>query len=402
MSRTQSPETERNPAFHATTAAARRPAGSAKRALIVTEGLPRRPIIGTVLPGSNPVELFLAVADGLPDYEFLAYVPSLGIHQETWFKKKRIRYTDDLCFFLMQATSLQAVLTFGALPHTAHMRVLIAVSLLREIAVPVIDIQHGLFQWGINFTDSSLQQGFGQDAGISLVLNAVADEQVTWAGKQAIGYPRFTQTVKATPPSPHAPILIATNSNWHIYSQEDRIRLQRILQRLFLDFTCVNFVWKPHPAEFNATLTSLKSLIDRVMQERKLFGHVQLARPVSEGGRTLTELIATCRAGIATVGTALIDFELYQRPCVVYDCAAVQDINTHMPRVDRFTTYEDLVERLVQLNESGTAPVTGQLKPFEPQALRDILTVRMTSSRRQQGDALPAVLRHLVLAKQLI
>lgn len=369
-----------------------------------SEGRNMRPLVGVPLLGSSGFELFSACAEELACFDFFVYLPQETESAKSWFHRHGIRYTTDLEFFLFNIPSLDVALTFGALPHRSHTRVLLAVSLLRELGIPTIDIQHGLFQWGINFHEDSLKQGFGQDAGISLPIRTTADVQLTWNGTNAIGYPRFRSA--AVPSSEQDEfILIATNSNWHIYTQEDRCLLSTTFRQLFDDMYQTRFVWKPHPAEFSRANTSLAALIDEIRNSPNKFRNVRLVPGGGARSSPLTELVGRCRAGIATLGTAVIDFEMNQRPCCVFDSPATRSFARSMPSADSFERYESLLAWLSNIDGKTRPPITGQLRPFEPAALNSHLLraidTRRSAPKAELRSCIPSIVRHTDLARRL-
>lgn len=365
------------------------------------EGSPPK-TIAIVLPGSGPIELVESIAELLTNFRVFLFANGLSPYFEKRLERLGISYTKEFEFFLLQAPSADLVLTFGALPHPAHIHVNIAISLFNELKTPVLDIQHGLFQWGISFTDTSLKQGTQVGAGCSLPMATTADQQIQWFGDDGIGYPRYTQDHAARQTSPPhvndtSPILIATNTNWHIYQEEDRERFKRMLRRLFTDYPDIPFIWKPHPAEHNPKLSSIHTLFLDIKNE---FLNVEVARPASEGGKTLTELVEDCRAGIVTVGTALLDFEMLGRPCLCYNSHAVKPLIEHMKQVRKFSSYEELIDNLPALKSSDAIPRLGYLKPFDPKLLHRYLDCQPVRSR--DDSALRHCLQTISLARQVL
>lgn len=374
-----------------------------------TQGLPHlpapsteAPIIAIVLPSPNPLELVECLVPHLSDYRVLLYVNGMNPTLEARVRALGLFYTTDFDFFLMQAPNVSLVLTFGALPHPAHIHVNLAVSLFNDLKIPVMDIQHGLFQWGVCFSDTSLRQGSDFESGCSLPMNTVADVQVTWAGPDGIGYPRCAEattqqetSLKNDTIQPY--ILLATNTNWHIYHEEERHRLKLILREAFLDFPDIHFVWKAHPAENSPTLMSVHSLIEEVRDD---FPNVEIARSVAEGGKSLTELIQHCHAGICTVGTSLIDFELFGKPCLCFETHAVKKLISSLPQIETFSSRYELKAKLSTVVTSGVVPKTGQMLSFRP----DKLIAKIASHARQTRHPSPlsASLRAVALAKQLL
>lgn len=359
-----------------------------------------RPLIGVMLPGLNAAEIFLANAESLRDFDFLVYIPSINTKLRKSLERAGVRFTTEIAFFILNSAHFDAGMTFGCLPHVAHRNVLLLTAMMREIGVPVIDIQHGLYQWGINFTDDSREVGFSGTSGISLPISTMADLQITWTGENAVGYPRYKKIFHPAP-KPHGPILIATNTNWHIYTNEDRYRLLRMFSELFASLPRTRFVWKPHPAEFNPANSILREMIKEIQEKPQTFPNVTIVGGGATEQATLTELIGDCRAGIATIGTAVIDFEMLHKPCAIFDCPAVSELNGDLVYADTFRTFNQLIAWINNLDEETKAPVTGQLKLFDPSALAHHMKEAISAADARQRTAknlLPILIRYQKLA----
>jgi hypothetical protein len=362
-----------------------------------------KPILGVLLPGTNALEIFAATAETVTDFDFFVYIPRVDFKAQHTLNRLGVRYTSELNFFILHAPTLDAALTFGCLPHPAHNNVLLLTGLLKELAIPVLDIQHGLYQWGINFTDTSLEQGFAGEAGISLPMKTQADYQVTWAGENAVGYPRCKASA-TTLAATDGPILIATNTNWHIYSEEDRQTFIRTLHLIFTRLESVQFVWKPHPAEMSPNNIALNEFMESIRQSPTKYRNVEIFTQNKLEPVTLTDLIRGCRAGIATVGTSVIDFEMLGKPCAIFDSPTVRALNDSLSYADRFHNFESLLAWFDRLDENTLPPVTGQLKPFSESAFSDIVNKAITLSekgRSKVGEPLPIVLKYTGLSKAL-
>ncbi|MEL7280810.1 MAG: hypothetical protein AAFY35_07245 [Pseudomonadota bacterium] len=359
--------------------------------------------IGVILPGNNPLELFFAVRDGLPHHDYFVFAPGLSEDNKARLNGLGVRHTHELGTFLMLSDSLECALSFGLLAHDAHLQPLIAASLLREMSIPIIDIQHGLFQWGINFSDSSLQQGFSKGEGVSLPFSTEADVQLTWNGINPIGYPRMhaTRPRRVGAPGSHV-ITIATNTNWHIYSAEEQIRLREILRQLFLDLPHQTFAFKPHPAETSAKKSLLFDLVAEVSSDRKKFVNVQVLPSMSEGGQSLTDVIKNSDAGIVTAGTSIMDFELFGIPCVAFECRSTSKLLGALTHVETFSNYDELLAFLCRPDRASCVPETGHLRAFDPDALQQTIEEQCDGAQKaDQQNKLKSRLEHMMIARQL-
>jgi len=361
-----------------------------------------RPLVAIALPGGNSVELAVQIVKNVSGFDFLLYAPDIRAKHRDQLEMQRVRYTTDFVFFLMQSHFYSAALTLGCLPHTSHMRVVLAVSMMRQMGIPVIDVQHGLFQWGVNFIDRSVRQGFASNAGISLPIETLADLQVTWGGPDGIGYPHAVPG-DADQEDRGTFALVATNTNWHIYSDEERAHLMRILQHAFEWLPDVPFIWKPHPAEFAEQNSRIFSLIADVRANPRKYPNVRLVDPHDSVDRSLSEIVSRAALVIATLGTAVLDCELWKRPCAVYKSPAVTPLLPELEAVTTFSTFDELIDLLGAAERAIAPPVTGQLAPFRPDRLESILSQMITarSSERTPKDSLGIVLDHIALARSI-
>lgn len=359
--------------------------------------------VGVILPGNNPLELFFAVREGLPHHDYFVFAPGLSEANKAKLKGLGVRHTNDLSTFLMLSESLECALSFGLLAHEAHIQPLIAASLLREMSIQIIDIQHGLFQWGVNFSDSSVQQGFSKGAGVSLPYATEADIQLTWNGENAIGYPRMHATrSRRQGPSGSQVITIATNTNWHIYSAEEQIRLREILRQLFLDLPHQTFAFKPHPAETSAKKSLLFDLVAEISTNRKTFANVQVVPSLQDGGQTLTDLIKNSDSGIVTAGTSIMDFELFGIPCVAFECRSTSMLLNSLSNIETFSNYDELLSFLSRTDPKIGVPETGHLRTFDPDALNHTIETCCDEPRHSdQHNNLKLRLEHMMIARQL-
>ncbi|HCG6131699.1 TPA: hypothetical protein NJ068_002548 [Vibrio parahaemolyticus] len=292
----------------------------------------KKSIIGCVLPGNTPVDLIIPISKKMTKYEFLVYSPHLYESQKKRLKKSGIKYTTEFNLMLLNLPSINLMLTFGLLPHIVHRPVIELASVYKKLGGNVIDFQHGLFQWGINFSDNFDEQGYSSGKGLSLPIKTLADMQITWFGEQKVGFPRGTPV----PTTNEGYTLIATNTNWHVYSKEEQIKLAKLIYEYIKENGDTYFLWKPHPAEFNPNLSTILSVFD--------FSKLDNLEIISHGveGQSLELLIAGCNNVISTVGTSLLDIQVYEKPCLVYKTKATAELVAQFDSVKTFSSSHEL------------------------------------------------------------
>ncbi|TKF30068.1 hypothetical protein [Enterovibrio norvegicus] len=289
--------------------------------------------IGFILAGSTPLDLIIPLVKGCKKFEYFVYCPKLTESQKRNLSINNIKFSTEYEFVMLNLPAFNVLITFGLLPHLAHKQVIKLCSLFKKIGGEVIDFQHGLFQWGINFCDNSIEQGFTPEAGISLPIRTLASEQLTWFGENGLGIPKIRYNTENSNFT-----LIVTNTNWHVYKIEEKIRLARIIYYYVKENPNIEFVWKPHPAEFNVNLTVIFShFCFDDLPNLKITTH-------GEKGQSLEELISTCNNIIATVGSSLIDAQIYNKPTTVYRCSSMSHLISQFKCIESFDSLDELRE----------------------------------------------------------
>jgi hypothetical protein len=152
------------------------------------------------------------------------------------------------------------------------------------------------------------------------------------------------------------------------------------------------FVWKPHPAELNPKLTNLgMALEDHQLPNLEVITHIGAPDDM------LSELVRSCSFGIATVGTALLDFEMFRKPCVTFRSTAVEHLLHALKSAAVFSDKADL-DKMLAAPAMAVPLVTGRLQKFSPEVLRE----RIPQQRVCQAHALDAILRNCELARNLL
>lgn len=283
--------------------------------------------------GSNTaVEMLLSIAK-TANQRIFAYGPRFTDDQKNEMRRLGIKHSSSITFVKLNLASFKVIVTMGFLPHAAHKPVIEICALYKKLGGKILDFQHGLFQWGVNFTDTSNEQGYEQEngIGISLPIETFADEKICWFGEGGVGYPK-ARPQKNLDVKSKKYICIISNTNWHIYSNEEKIKFAYLLGRYIKKNDSDEFIWKPHPAEFNRKL----SPVFEILTDYK-FANLTVV-PHGEQSKSASELIGQCKWGIATIGTSILDFYIHQKPCLMYASAASTELIKTLHKYESFSS----------------------------------------------------------------
>ena len=210
--------------------------------------------------------------------------------------------------------------------------------------IPIMEVPHGLYQWGFNLSDTSRQVDLASySVGAGSFVPSFADVQVTWFGDKGIGYPRKSSAVVRPVVEAVVPeyTVITTNTNWYLYGPEaQRVLLSAIFHKALMEPEKM-FVWCPHPAELREQSLAF------YMKENKpenvfLYG---LDREIYFWGLDTTEdVIRHAVSGISTVSTCLLDYEINQKPLLLFSSESTEEICNSISGSGKFTGPVDVCE----------------------------------------------------------
>lgn len=292
----------------------------------------------------------------------------------------------DLPFCLLNAQNFKLVVSSSGLLHPGMMTNLLLLAFFNEIGVPTFEIQHGLFQYGINNVDRAPQVGAQLERGDQLGIDVgyAARNLMLWTGPDGIGYPR-----SILPPRPSVRrgdfALITSNNHWQIYEPQHREQFGLAVQKLVESRPALQFVWKPHFGEFRHPET--RRVLDRVAERKLPNLHI-------ESGGDAEDLIPGCSFAVSSVSTTLVDYQMHDKPVLVYESPPVQHLIERL-QVKTFHSALDLPERVasLQANPEGHKVQTG-IGPFSPERLLQRFEQAL-SRRPPPRDHLPTALKYL-------
>lgn len=254
---------------------------------------------------------------------------------------------------------------------------------------PIIEVPHGLFEWGFNFVDDSQIVDFASFRfGCGGRVPTFADLQISWFGESGVGYPLFSYLDSIEKETPNVPdyIVVTTNTNWFMYNEADQRLLYLELFRYCELHSDKLFIWCPHPAELSDEGMAHYLLN---MRPRNLL-HYGLDNDIYFYGIDSTEqVIKYAQRGISTVSTCLLAFEAYGVPVSIFSVEGMSVIEKSLTNANFF---DGIDERLV--DEKFKLLTTGYLKPFDHKNFFSLLEKGLLLSKNSQ----PLKSKHILSA----
>lgn len=294
---------------------------------------------------------------------------------------------------------IDAVITTYAVPHPAHSRFIRYIALAYEMGLPVFELQHGLFQLGISYSESSAYVGSGIPGALtSLDAPGLTRKKLVWgdartADEISVGFPPFTQDVINGPAygGNGDAVLIASNTHWSILDETDVAAIWDCFVHLFVSLPDIKFVLMPHPAEMKSA--SLKRGLDRC--QKSGVANLTVRRPADRN--EFISMLENIRVAVSMVSTVLLDFEMYEIPCVLVPCARQEPLIAglqYAKYADNKTEFTNQV-RDAFYGSSESVLCTGFLRRFRPEILVSAVREGIRKCRITADEAVPMIARHL-------
>lgn len=301
---------------------------------------------------------------------------------------------------LLNFPAIDAVVTTCAVPHATHGAFIRYLALAYEMGLPVFELQHGLFQLGINYSERAALVGTGL-AGALTALDApnLTRSKLVWSETDAgdatcIGYPLFGPHVRDCPSAlrpQDGVVLVATNLHWNIFSAQDVTQCWDHLVSLFRRLPDLRFVLMPHPGEMKSA--ALRRGLERCAREGIV--NVEARRPADRA--EFVAMVAEARMAVSMVSTLLLDFEMYDLPCVMLPCPRTERLTAGLEQVCAPATFEAFATAVeaAYYGRDDAMLRTGRLVPFAPEALVDAVQGAMGGTRAPIEQAVPMIARYI-------
>lgn len=292
-----------------------------------------------------------------------------------------VKITSDFKSVIMLAAIFSAVITtVGHISPVLNVKIISILKACISSEIPIIEVPHGLYQWGYNLVDDSKFVNTASNTlGAGYPVPSFADHQISWFDNTGIGYPRHrTEKIKCTE-NIMVPdyTVITTNTNWYMYGFED----QRVLAQSIFEYAKANpermFIWCHHPAELNATnlinnmLGAKPANIFRYGHDKDIYFHSL---------DTTEEVIQYAQAGISTISTCLLDYELYNIPTAIFQTEGLSTIQNSMIQASFFSSQKELNSLKFEI------PKTGHLQDYNVSNFDDRIN-ELTRRKQYQNKA---------------
>ncbi|WP_054900447.1 hypothetical protein [Pseudomonas sp. NBRC 111131] len=337
------------------------------------------PTILYITNNFSQVELaLLSVAES--KYDFLIY--NNVTHKEynlatDYLLPKNVKVTSDpKSVIMLSGIFSAAITTVGHISPVLNAKIVSILKACVAINLPIIEVPHGLYQWGFNLSDDSKFINTASNTlGAGYPVPSFADHQISWFDDNSIGYPRYRSESVKKKYDVVVPkyTVITTNTNWYLYNYND----QRVLAQALFELARANpeemFIWSPHSAELNA-----HNLINNMLGAKpaNLFRYGYDKDIYFHSIDTTEDLISHAAAGITTVSTCLLEYEIHKIPTAIFSTNSLQTVTSSMLDGAFFATPDDLKSL------DFKPPITGQLHRYDVEGFDSRLSQILISPKK--------------------
>ena len=281
-----------------------------------------------------------------------------------------------------------AFITTDANAAHAHVYSLKLVKMFEAMGVPVLELQHGLFQLGLHYYDVPSGTAFYGD---SLPSCSFASHVLAYyppvsraVPYTVIGYPPYSGVKPKGGAGDY--LLILTNLHWPTYAVAEKEAFYEAVVRLADEHPELPVVWKMHHVEASPAAATWKYVNEALARHPGAKARIRFAHAdAGLKGKTAAEIIAGAKCVVSTVSTVLLDCEILRRPTAVYGCASNASLMALLSKADAFHDFDSLR----RLFEKGFRPIrTGKLRPYDNEAFRAALDKMYKPSSLSSGEFL--------------
>lgn len=328
------------------------------------------------LNGRHSIPLMIPAVQGNPDVEFYFHsrtFAGVDFMATPMSECPNAHFVGDFDELKFKLNLFGAFITTDANAARSHVYSLKLVSMFKALGIPVLELQHGMFQIGLHYYDVPSGMSFWGD---SLPSKSFADRVLA-----------FYQPIRRTPPStvigypPYSGepsgggggeyLLVLTNLHWPTYTTDEKMAFLDAVAALVESRPELPVVWKMHHAE-TPPASKINQMVGEVLgrhpdaKRRIRFAHLD---PEFKD-KTASELIAGAKCAVSTVSTVLLDCEIYRCPTAVYACASNDCLVKMIKSADFFGDGSSLAA----LFERGLRPIqSGKLLAYDNAAFRAAL-----------------------------
>jgi len=340
------------------------------------------------LQGLWQLQLCRHMFSQLPDIEWVVCIEADSATtlklSETFAAPSNVTYIYHLHDVYLRLDVFSAVISTWAVPHRAHTRGILLYSACAQLGIPVFELQHGLFQVGVNYQERASIVGDGfYGAASALPVRNFHDKLLAWSGEGAIGYPGFFN-LRAGKDAGYC--LILSNMHWNIYGEIDQTLFFEGVLATVEAHPDIRFIWKPHPAE----VSKRTAKYFKPASENAYANLVVMTNNVMAAQELTTEdLIRDCSYAISSISTVLMELEMYHKKVAVYAPAVASGLWQQLRTVSKFVYPGELLKLFPKLARKSSREglfESGMLQPFSPVRLRQELMSLMPGHPPDKRD----------------
>ena len=336
--------------------------------MLVTMQTPMARHILVYINGTHHFRLIEPIFKQNPDIEF--YIFSAGRITPDDFRRSSLYTLENVHFAANLQTLKYKFNLFGAFISTdahaarAHVPSLRLIRIFRKIGIPILELQHGMFQIGLHYYDVPYKEIINDD---SLPTKSFADIILGYyhidkspIPLTVIGYPPFANVTPQKDNGEYT--LILSNLHWNTYAHQEKHTFYWVVFKYAYEHPDEKFIWKMHPAEIrDAGCNTLAKELFAIWPGLKARFLIHHENPVLSK-ITIDELILNSKRVISTVSTVLLDCEMYAKNVAVYTCPSIKCLTDSLAKTALFSDYETL-----QASLSCSAPnfKSGLLRPYD-------------------------------------
>ena len=235
-----------------------------------------------------------------------------------------------------------AFLSTDTLATKAHQQALFIVNLCHLNNIPVIELQHGLFVYGMSYHCIPENNIVTSD---SLPVSSFKNHTFTFyptnkKDSTCIGYPIYYDFNKLSYKGKYTVIL--SNMHWMAYSEYEKFTFFSSIIELANKHPNELFIWKLHPGEidfpyYKELLHSLFRIFPSSKRNIIFFHEDNILNKIGN-----FDLIGKSNKIICTLSTVMLDCELLKKDTIIFNCKSSDSMVSQLKTKECFSDIEEL------------------------------------------------------------
>lgn len=350
-----------------------------------------KPRVLLVLQGFHHLMLYENVFKYCTQIQWYCLFPGLSKSRDVGgpsrlYHSYGVRFFSDASACLAHFGHFDAVITTWAVPHAKHLPYLKFIALAHELGLPVFELQHGLFQLGLTYSEHAPIIGSGPGSAISAPdAENLTTNVLKWFGEGGIGYPRSLtfENRERNPPHPGAErVVFVTNHHWGVLSEDERQTCYNSIYQTIRNLGAVDFVLLPHSGELKNP-----DFIDMIAR----LDNAKIKNYRIENGRDggiYDDLLCDSNLIVASASTTILDCELSGTPTVMFRNESQEMLLGSFETVTTFSNAEELVQLVSNVLYKNFRPIlkTGFVQAFQPEMLTSTIRNSIVPARQYSKE----------------